>query len=134
MSTTREILERSTTVAVVGISRDEDKPAGHIPAQLQARGFRILPVNPKIDEILGEKAYPSLREIGEPVDVVEIFRPAEEAPDIVREAAAIGAKAVWLQLGLRSDEARRVAEEAGMGYVEDRCMGAESHRYDIRKR
>jgi predicted CoA-binding protein len=117
----------------VGISRDEDKAAGHIPADLQRRGFRILPVNPKIDEILGEKAYPSLRELGEPVDVVEIFRPAEEAPDIVRDAAAIGAKAVWLQLGIRSDEARRIAEEAGMDYVEDRCMGAESHMYDIRK-
>ena len=133
MADPREILERSQTIAVVGIARTRDKPSGGVPADLQARGFRIVPVNPKADEILGERAYAQLSDVSEPVDVVEVFRPAEEAPEIARQAAAIGAKAVWLQLGIVSDEARRIAEEAGLDFVQDRCMAVESRRYDIRK-
>ena len=130
----RDILERSETVAVVGISRDYEKPGGHVPVMLQRRGFRIIPVNPNLEEILGEKAYPSLLEIPEPVDVVEVFRPSEEAPELARQAVAIGAKTLWLQLGLQSEEARLIAEEAGLTYVEDHCMGVESAKYHIRKR
>lgn len=133
MAEPREILERSSTIAVVGIARTTDKPSGGVPADLQARGFRIIPVNPKADEILGEKAYASLTDVTEPVDVVEVFRPAEEAPEIARQAVAIGAKALWLQLGIVSDEARRIAEGAGLDFVQDRCMDVESRRYDIRK-
>lgn len=133
MTGTREILERSKTIAVVGAARTPDKPSGGVPADLQRRGFRIVPVNPKADEILGEHAYASLTDVTEPVDVVEVFRPAEEAPEIARQAVAIGAKALWLQLGIESDEARRIAEEAGLDFVQDRCMAVESRRYDIRK-
>lgn len=133
MTEPREILERSATIAVVGIARTTDKPSGGVPADLQRRGFRIVPVNPKADEILGERAYASLADVDEPVDVVEVFRPAEEAPEIARQAVAIGARTLWLQLGIVSDEARRIAEEGGLDFVQDRCMGAEARRLDIRK-
>jgi predicted CoA-binding protein len=133
MADPREILERSTTIAVVGIARTTDKPSGSVPAELQRRGFRIVPVNPKAETILGEKAHASLAEVGEPVDVVEVFRPAEEAPEIARQAVAMGAKALWLQQGIESDEARKIAEDAGLDFVQDRCMAAESRRHDIRK-
>lgn len=133
MAEAREILERSSTIAVVGIARTTDKPSGSVPAALQERGFRIVPVNPKADEILGEKAYANLADVPGPVDVVEVFRPADEAPEIARQAVAAGAKALWLQLGIVSDEARRIAEEGGLDFVEDRCMAVESGRYDIRK-
>ena len=133
MTEPREILERSDTIAVVGIARTTDKPSGGVPADLQRRGFRILPVNPKADEILGERAYASLADVEEPVDVVEVFRPAEEAPDIARQAVAIGAKALWLQLGITSPEARGIAEGAGLAYVEDHCMGVERRRFGIEK-
>lgn len=129
----KEILEDSRTVAVVGASRDPQKPGGDVPLRLQKRGFRLIPVSPVGDELFGEKVRQSLAEIDEPVDVVEVFRPSEEAPDIARQAAAIGANVLWLQEGLESAEARRIAEEAGMDYVEDRCMGVESERLGISK-
>ncbi len=133
MADPKEILERSDTIAVVGIARTTDKPSGGVPAELQRRGFRIVPVNPKADEILGEKAYPALTDVPEDVDVVEVFRPAAEAAEIARQAVAVGARALWLQLGIESDEARRIAEDAGLDFVQDRCMAVESRRHDIRK-
>ena len=133
MNDSREILESSTNIAVVGISGDTTKAAGRIPATLQEWGFHIIPVNPKGEEILGQKTYTSLDEVQEQVDVVEVFRPAEEAAEIARQAVKIGAKTLWLQKGIRSPEAKQIAEEAGLGYVEDRCMGAEANRLHIRK-
>ena len=133
MTTTREILERSHTIAVVGASTDPNKAAHAVPAGLQAAGYRLIPVNPRAEMVLGEKAYGSLSEVTEPVDVVEVFRPAGEAPDIAREAVQIGAKALWLQLGLRSDKAREIAEKAGLDYIEDRCMGVQRAKYGITK-
>ena len=128
-----EILERAKTIAVVGASRDPDKAAGSVPAGLQRRGFRIIPVNPYADTLFGEKVYRSLLEIPDHVDLVDVFRPSEEAPGIARQAAAIGAKALWLQLDLRSEEARQIAEAAGMDYVEDECTAVVSSLYRIRK-
>ena len=119
------------TVAVVGVSRDPGKAAGKIPHLLQHRGFRVIPVNPNGVDILGEHTYGSLLEIEEPVDVVDVFRPAAEAPGIARQAVAIGARALWLQLGIKSDEARSIVEAAGLDYVEDLCMGSESVRLHI---
>ena len=133
MSGERDILERSATVAVVGASRDTSKPSGGVPAGLKERGFKVLPVNPKADEVLGVKAYASLGDIDEPIDVVEVFRPAGEAAAIAEEAVAAGAKVLWLQQGIKSEEARQIAERAGLEYVEDRCMGALSKEFDIRK-
>ncbi len=133
MSDPREILEQAESVAVVGCSTDPDKTAHRIPAQLQAAGYRIIPVHPSADEVLGERAYRALADIPEPVDLVNVFRPSEEAPEIARQAVAIGAKALWLQVGIRSDEARRIAAEAGMGYVEDRCSGTDRRWFGITK-
>jgi uncharacterized protein len=129
----RSILEAARTVAVVGISANPAKAAYAIPAGLQSAGFRIIPVNPKGGEILGEKVYATLAEIREPIDVVEVFRPSDEAPEIARQAVAAGAKVLWLQKGLTSDEARRIATDAGLDYVEDLCMGVERARYGITK-
>ncbi|MFY9615546.1 MAG: CoA-binding protein [Candidatus Dormiibacterota bacterium] len=129
--TTAEILKYARTVAVVGLSRDPSKPSGKIPYILQHRGFRVIPVNPNAEELLGEPSYASLVDIKEPVDVVDVFRPAAETPGIARQAVAIGAKALWLQLGISSEEARSLAEAAGLDYVEDLCMGRESVRLHI---
>ena len=128
-----EILESARTIAVIGASRDPTKAGGSVPAGLQRRGFRIIPVNPYADRLFGEKVYRSVLDIPEKVDIVDVFRPAEDAPEIARQAAAIGAGAVWLQLDIRSDEARRIAEEAGMDYVEDECTAVVASLYRIRK-
>jgi uncharacterized protein len=116
-----EILASANTIAVVGLSRDPAKAAHGVPATLQAHGFRIIPVHPSATELLGEKVYRSLKDIPEPVDLVDVFRPSPEAAGIAADAVAIGAKALWLQQGIVSAEARRIAEEAGLEYVEDRC-------------
>lgn len=115
------VLAAADTIAVVGLSRHPHKAAHAVPARLQAAGFRIIPVHPVADELLGMKAYRRLTDIEEPLDLVDVFRPAREAPEIARQAVAIGAKALWLQLGIVSAEARAIAEEAGLDYVEDRC-------------
>jgi predicted CoA-binding protein len=120
--TPQQILEESVTIAVVGASRDPGKVAHKVPAKMLSHGWRIIPVNPNIDELWGQRSYPLLEEIPEPVDLVNVFRPSAEAADVVRQAVEIGAQAVWLQLGIASDEARRIAEEAGIDYVEDECI------------
>jgi predicted CoA-binding protein len=119
----RSIYEQTETIAVVGASSDPRKAAHRIPRYLQSQGFRIIPVSPKGGEILGEHVYTTLSEVKEPIDVVDVFRPAEEAPRIARDAAAIGAKVLWLQTGIVSEEAEQVARDAGMRVVMDRCMG-----------
>jgi hypothetical protein len=122
MLTAEEILRTYSTIAVVGASRDPSKAAHQVPAQLDAAGFRIVPVNPHVEgELFGERAYPTLSSIPFPVEVVLVFRPAQYTPEIARDAVAIGAKALWLQLGIVSDEARRIAQAAGLEYVEDEC-------------
>jgi predicted CoA-binding protein len=123
----RDILARSRSIAVVGASRTPGKAGHDIPAELQRFGFRIIPVNPNAagTTLFGEPVRASLLEIDEPVDLVDVFRPAADAPGIARQAAAIGARALWLQSGILSAEARRIAAEAGMAYVEDRCTGVE---------
>jgi len=112
----REILEGAKTIAVVGASRDPFKAGGSVPAGLQRRGFRIIPVNPYASELFGERVYRSLLDIPKEIqiDIVDVFRPAPDTPEIARQAVAVGAKALWLQLGIRSDEARRIAEGAGL--------------------
>lgn len=118
------IYAQSKTIAVVGASADESKAAHRIPSYLQGQGYRILPVNPRGGEIFGEHVYNSLIEIDVPVHVVEVFRPALEAPEIARQAVTIGAKVLWLQQGIVSEEAKHIAETAGLAVVMDRCMGA----------
>ncbi len=125
MDTTEQILRDYRTIAVVGLSRDPSKAAHAIPARMQQAGFRVIPVNPSIAEVLGEKAYASLADVPFSVEVVLVFRPSADAPAIAKDAVAIGAKALWLQQGIVSDEARQTAEAAGLLYVEDRCIGVE---------
>lgn len=124
----RQIFERSETIAVVGASPDPDRAGNYIPAYLKQRGYRIIPVNPTCDEVLGIKCYDSLDDIPEPVDCVEVFRRPEHTPEIARQAVAIGAKALWLQIGIINDEAKRIAEQAGLLFVQDECMGPQHRR------
>ena len=121
MRTPKQILEESTTIAVVGASRHEEKAAYAVPLQLKLHGWRMIPVNPYADRIWGEVCYPRLIDVPEPVDLVNVFRPSGQAAAVVRDAAAIGAKAVWLQQGIVSAEGREIAAAAGMDYVEDLC-------------
>lgn len=124
----RSILDEAHTIAVVGASSDPAKAGYYIPKYLQEHGYRIVPVNPNCDEVLGEHCYDSLDDIPFPVDVVEVFRRPEYTPDVARQAVAIGANALWLQLGIFNAEARRIAEEGGLKYVEDECMGPQHRR------
>jgi predicted CoA-binding protein len=123
--TIRRLLMNTKTIAVVGLSSKEQRAGYYVPAYLQGAGYRILPVNPNIDQALGEKAYPHLSSIGEPVDLVQIFRRAEEIPAIVDEAIQSGAKGIWMQLGLIHEEAAKRARVAGLEVVMDACMMVE---------
>ena len=125
-----KILSEAKTIAVVGASKNPEKDAHKIPKYLQERGYRILPVNPTADVILGERAYKSLSEIKEPYDVVDIFRPSEDVPPIVDEAIRGPAKVIWMQLGIANEAAAANARAAGIQVVMDRCMRTE-HRFII---
>jgi predicted CoA-binding protein len=129
----RALLESSTTIAVVGASTHERKAANRIPRWLLKAGFTVIPVNPTAEEILGQKVYRSLAEIPVPVDIVDVFRPSEEAAGVAEQAAAIGAKTLWLQLEIRSPEAREIARAAGMNFVEDNCLGVTVNELEITK-
>lgn len=128
---TEKLLRTYDTITVVGASRDPGKEAHAIPVQMQRHGWRIIPVNPFAGELFGEKAYPSLADVPEPLGLVDVFRPSEDAAEVVREAVAAGAKAVWLQLGIVSAEARAIAEKAGIAYVEDRCLAVERAKFQL---
>ena len=125
MSDIEKILESCKTVAVVGLSPNPDRDSNGVAAYLQEKGYRIIPVNPSATEILGEKCYPDLSSIPEPVDVVDIFRRPEEAPAIVEDAIKVGARAVWMQKGVVSEEGASMARAAGLMVVMDECMECE---------
>jgi predicted CoA-binding protein len=118
----RQILSTTRTIAVVGLSDKPDRPSHAVASYLQKQGYRIIPVNPNLTEVLGEKAYPSVRDIPGPVEVVDIFRRAEEVPPIVEDAIAKGARVVWMQLGIVNESAAARAEAAGLQVVMDTCM------------
>jgi predicted CoA-binding protein len=123
-----QILEQYKTIAVVGLSSNEERPGYYVPAYLQSAGYRIIPVNPFLDQALGEQAYPELSSIKDPIDVVQIFRRPDEVPAIVDQAIAIGAKAIWMQLGITHKEAADKAHKAGLKVVMDACMMVEHRR------
>jgi uncharacterized protein len=123
-----EILEKSRVIAVVGLSRKPDRPSHGVARYLQEVGYRIIPVNPNLTGmVMGEQAYPDLLSIPEPVDLVDIFRRAEDVSPVVEEAIRIGARTVWMQLGITNEEAAEKAREAGLQVVMDRCTLVE-HR------
>lgn len=123
--TIEKILNEQRTVAVVGMSEREDRPAHYVPKYLKGAGYNIIPVNPKIESVLGLKAYDTLGDIPEPVDTVLMIIRGERTPPFVDEAIAIGAKAVWMQIGIRNDEAAAVAHDAGLDVVMNHCMMVE---------
>ena len=120
----RTLLGEARTIAVVGLSSKPTRPSLAVAAYLQERGYRIVPVNPREAEVLGERAYASLREIpGElTIDVVDVFRRAEDTPEIAREAVAIGAKVLWLQDDIVNEEAYRIASDAGLDVIMGVCI------------
>ena len=120
-----QILKKSKTIAVVGMSKNPDKAAHRIPKYLQSVGYRVIPVNPTADEILGEKAYKSLEEIPTPIDIVDVFRPSEHTPPIVKSAIKLKPKLIWLQLGIANEESKTTASENGIAYVENKCLMVE---------
>ena len=127
MNTVQDILEKSKVIAVVGLSPKPHRDSHEVARYMQDNGYRIIPVYPRADSILGEKVYPDLKSIPEEVDVVDIFRKSQDVPPVVDEAIEIGAKAVWMQLGIVHEGAAAKAREAGLGVVMDRCMLVE-HR------
>jgi predicted CoA-binding protein len=124
----RDVLTASKTVAVVGLSDNPERASYHVAAYLQEHGYRIIPVNPAVTEVLGERAYPGLRDVPVPVDLVDVFRKSEAVPPIVEDAIAIGAKAVWMQEGVVHEEAAARARAAGLKVVMDRCTLKEHAR------
>ena len=128
MRAPEEILREAHTIAIVGASPNPTRTSHRVMRYLQRAGYRCIPVNPNAGEVLGERCYPSLADLDEPIDLVDVFRRAEYCADVAREAAAAGAPALWLQLEIRSAEARDVARAAGMDYVEDACTAVVHRR------
>lgn len=124
----RGLLQTSKVIAVVGLSADEDKPSNGVARYLMKKGFKIIPVNPGQDTILGEKSYKSLSDIPGPVDVVDIFMRSDKVLPFVEEAARLKPKAIWLQLGITNDAAKDAAEKNGIMFVQDRCVKIEHQR------
>jgi uncharacterized protein len=116
------IVKEANTVAVVGLSNDPEKASNEVGVYLKEQGYRIIPVHPKEDEVIGEQAYETVEQIPEAVDVVDVFLPSDKTPEIAEDAVRAGAKVLWLQEGIENPEARRIAEEGGLAYVENRCM------------
>lgn len=135
MSDTDALAERILTgygtITVVGASSVPAKAAHSVPAYMQRHGWRIIPVNPHAGKILGEPVYRTLADVPEQVGLVDVFRPSWQAPEMARQAVAVGATALWLQLGIASAEARAIAEDAGLLYVEDRCLVIEQRRLGL---
>lgn len=127
--TIRKILKDSKTIAVVGLSPKPERDSYEVAEYLQEAGYKIIPVNPTADEILGEKAFPDLISIPGKIDVVDVFRRPEHVPEVIDEAIKVGAKTVWLQLGVIHEGAAQKAADAGLNVVMDRCMLREHKRF-----
>lgn len=124
----RRLLQDTRTIAVVGMSANPERASNEVAQYLRRAGYTIIPVNPACAEILGEKCYPSLREVPVPIDLVDVFRKSEDVMPVMEDAIAVGAKAVWLQLGVIATEAATRAETAGLAVVMDHCTKIEHRR------
>ena len=124
----RRILNQNTTIAVVGLSANWWRPSFFAAKYLQDHGYRIIPVNPNYEEILGQKCYPSLEDVQDSIDVVDVFQRSDVTPPPAKSAVAIGAKVFWLQLGVVNEEAATIAGDGGLDVVMDRCMKIEHAR------
>ena len=128
INTLRRILKESKTLAIVGLSANWYRPSFFAAKYLQEHGYRIIPVNPAYEEVLGEKCYPSLKDIPEKVDMVDCFRKSEDIEPLAEQAIEIGAKVLWLQLGVINEKAAKMARDAGLEVVQDRCVKIEHGR------
>ncbi len=124
----KRILEEAKTIAVVGLSPKAERPSYGVAKYLQQQGYRIIPVNPTVDEVLGERAYPDLKAVPEKIDVVDIFRRSEDVPPVVDEAIQVGARVIWMQEGIINQAAADRARQAGLEVVMDSCMLKEHRR------
>lgn len=127
--TIEHILAKAETIAVVGLSSERYKAGYYVPEYLQGEGYRIIPVNPNLESALGEKAYPELAAVPEPIDLVLIFQRSENVPPFVDQAIDVGAKMVWMQLGIMNEKAAEKAEMAGLKVVQNACMLVEHRRW-----
>ena len=136
MSNIKEILSKYKSIAMIGVSNDPTKASTIVMKHVQKYGFKVYPVNPsaKGQKILGEEVFAKLTEIKKPVDIVDVFRPSKEALDIAKDTVSIGAKVLWLQLGIKSEEARKIVEKDNIEYVDDRCTKMEYQKHFLKVR
>jgi uncharacterized protein len=127
--TIQRVLHTAKTIAIVGLSDNELRASNFVGYYLKRHGYQVIPVNPRRTEILGQKCYPSLLEVPEPVDIVDVFRAPDALPGIARDAVAIHAGALWCQFGVINEEGARIAEEGGLTVIMDRCLKVEHARY-----
>jgi predicted CoA-binding protein len=127
--TIQRVLHSANTIAIVGLSANELRPSNFVGFYLKRHGYRVIPVNPREQEILGETSYPSLTDVPEPVDIVNVFRAPDALPEIARETVAIGAGTLWTQFGVINFEGARIGEEGGVTVIMDRCLKVEHARY-----
>jgi predicted CoA-binding protein len=127
--TIQRVLHAASTIAIVGLSSNELRPSNFVGYYLKRHGYRVIPVNPRESEILGEKCYPSLLDVPVPVDIVDVFRTPDALPGIAREAVAVHAGVLWCQFGVINFEAARIAEDGGVTVIMDRCLKVEHARY-----
>jgi len=128
-STIQRVLHNARTIAVVGLSPNELRASNFVGYYLKRHGYRVIPVNPREREILGEPSYPSLAEVPVPIDIVDVFRTPDALPEIAREAVAAGAGCLWCQFGVINEEGARIAEDGGVTVIMDRCLKVEHARY-----
>ena len=136
MSDIKEILSKYKSIAMIGVSNDPTKASTIVMKYMQKYGFKVYPVNPsaKGQKILGEEVFAKITEIKKPIDIVDVFRPSKEALDIAKDTVSIGAKVLWLQLGIKSEEAKKIVEKDNIEYVEDRCTKMEYQKHFLKIR
>ena len=136
MKNIKDIIPRYKSIAMIGVSNEPSKPSTIVMKYMQKYGFKVYPVNPsaKGQKILGEEVFAKITDIKNPVDIVDVFRPSKEALDIAEDTVKIGAKVLWLQLGIKSDEAKKIVEDNKIEYIEDRCTKMEYQKYFLKVR
>ena len=136
MSVIKDILAKYKSIAMIGVSNDPKKPSTIVMKYMQKYGFKVYPVNPSAEgqKILGEEVFAKITDIKDPIDIVDVFRPSKEAVDIAKDTVNIGAKVLWLQLGIRSMEAKKIVEDKQIEYIEDRCTKMEYQKYFLKVR
>ena len=136
MTDIKEILMKHKTIAMVGVSKDSTKPSTIVMKYMQKYGYKVIPVNPRAkgEKILGEEVFEKITDIKEPIEIVDVFRPSKEAYGIAEDAVKIGAKVLWLQLGIRDKAAKELVEKNNINYVENKCTKMEYQKYFLKIR